>query len=119
MRRYAFSASLLSAVLMGCSTVQPNVSEAPLAEVIAKVRSDLAKASKEESSTNLPLTEVTLTLKLSSSSKDSSSADGKIGVVNVKFGADYTNSIDNTIVLKWAGKDDRSLLCAPSTGPTK
>ena len=97
-----------------CSPVRQNVaSTIPLAAVIHQLREDLAQVRAETPASKLPLTKITVTLKVAAER-----ATGKeIGVgpvplnvpLSLKFTDNVTGSMENTVIFEWDGKDDNVL----------
>lgn len=95
--------------LTGCANLfKPPPTEAPLSEVIKHIRQELVTAKNGEAATTLPLTEVTITLKVTTSQKYTSG--GGVDLVfdpikDLKFTTETSGSLENTVQLKWSGSD--------------
>lgn len=99
--------ALPCALLTGCCAFNPPapVVEAPLADVIKHLREELVKARADTPATSLPLTDVTVVLKVSNATVNSGSGGVSVSPVDLKFTSQTTGSLENTITLKWSGSD--------------
>ena len=100
--------------ISGCGTFpsKPQPSDIPLATVVQQVRADLKKVMQETPATDIPLTKVTLTLKVAAESEKSGEAgiSGTSPVVSLKYSAQNTGSAENTVVLEFSGGSGVDLL---------
>lgn len=115
MDRWKFATCMALMALTGCAqfTPKPVVREAPLAEVLGHIRTELIKAQAQTSATQLPLTEVVLILKVSTSNKYSSAQGTSLPfdpALDLKFTTETSGSLENTVQLKWTGTDGRNTL---------
>lgn len=82
----------------------------PLAAVIRQLRADLAQVQAETPASTLPLTKITLALKVAAES----TAGKEVGVrplpistpLSLKFNNNVTGSMENTVIFEWQGKSD-------------
>lgn len=99
-------AGVAISLITGCAQFSPQPQDIPLAAVIRQVRQDLQAAMADKPVTDMPLTEVTLNLKVSAVK----TVGGSAGVttpsavpVELKFNTQATGTMENTVILKFSG----------------
>ena len=112
MRNFIYIAAAACVGLCGCAGFAPQPQDIPLAAVIKQVRADLQKSMKDDPITDLPLTTITLNLKVAAVKNAGGSAEvttPSVVPVDLKFSSQTTGTMENTVTLVFSGKDSNVL----------
>jgi hypothetical protein len=105
--KLAISMAICTA-LVGCGSMAPQPTDIPLNAVIKQVRNDLRQALKEDPVTDIPLTKITLNLKVAATKEAGGEAGvtGTSPVLALKYSAHTSGTMENTVTIEWEGKSD-------------